>query len=168
MAEAEKTARFLLSKGYDDPLILERLAVALIGQDKLDEAIRLLEQRLALEETGTAHFNMGLAMIRKDAAEQARQHMEKALKLEPLLAAAHKYLGLIARSHNAHKKAIAHFEEALAIQPNNPDFYQELLTEFKTLQQPQSYNRWLSRAKRLSTEPEPFASLEPLDGSEHD
>ena len=168
LAEAEKTARFLLSKGYDDPLILERLAVALIGQDKLDEAIGLLEQRLALEETGTAHFNMGLAMIRKDAAKQARQHMEKALKLEPLLAAAHKYLGLIARSQKAHQEAIAHFEQALAIQPNNPDFYQELLTEYITLQQPQSYNRWLSRAKRLSTEPEPFASLEPLDGSEHD
>lgn len=166
--EAEKTAQFVLRQGHNDPLVMERQAVALFGQGKIEPAIALLKQRLAQEETGSAHFNLGLALVSADKPEQARKHFEKALELQPMLAKAYKYLGLIARGQQQHQQAVQHFTQALAIQPDNPDFYQELLAEFKTLQQPQSYNRWLQRARRLSTDPEPFASLKPMTEPDHD
>ncbi|MDO6745838.1 tetratricopeptide repeat protein [Gilvimarinus sp. 1_MG-2023] len=157
--EAEKTAEFVRRQGHSDPLVLQQHAVALIGQGKIEPAIALLKQRLEQEETDSAHFTLGLALFRVNKPEQATKHLQRALELQPILAGAYKYLGLIARSNQQHELAVEYFTQALVIQPDSSDFYRELLVELKTLQQSQSYNRWLQRARRFSTNPESFISL---------
>ncbi|MDO3383033.1 tetratricopeptide repeat protein [Gilvimarinus algae] len=164
--EAEKTAHFVRAQGHNDPLVMERQAVALMEQGEIEPAIALLRQRLAQEETDMAHFNLGVALVGAGKPKEARKHLEKALELQPMLAKAYKYLGLIARAQQHHQQAAQHFTQALTIEPDNPDIYQALLAELRSLQEPQSYNLWLRRAQRFSAEPERFASLKPMTEAE--
>jgi tetratricopeptide (TPR) repeat protein len=65
------------------------------------------------------HNNLGLALLQKGQMDEAVEHFQKALALQPGFGDAHNNLGLILFQRGQVDEAIDHFQKALAIHPEN-------------------------------------------------
>jgi TolB-like protein/Flp pilus assembly protein TadD len=96
-------------------------------KDDLQEAIRLLERSISLDNSfAPSHAQLAIATLLyhgygyEDARQTAGRHLDRAQVLEPDLAEAHAGRALLALSNDP-ELAIGHAEKALAVNPNYVD-----------------------------------------------
>lgn len=97
------------------------LAVAYLGQGRIDDAIREVKQVLRLEPDYVPGFvNLGLAYSQKGLFDQAILEYQKALRIDPRYVPAHNNLGEI-YLYNLGRldEALAYFKEALRLSPKS-------------------------------------------------
>lgn len=116
-AEAEKTARLILSRVADHALALELLALARGAQGERDEAIDLLRRSAQLDPTrAEPHYDLGLQLAARGDRAGAAAELERAIALRPNFVAAWLQLGRV-RDDPAAKRAA--YERALQIDPRS-------------------------------------------------
>jgi arylsulfatase A-like enzyme/Flp pilus assembly protein TadD len=106
----EKAARF-------NPSDVEgqtNLATAYLEQGRVDDAQRVFQLVLTIEETAAAHNGLGLVSIQKRDLSSARGSFEKAVQLDPDLVEAQLNLGLIYKMSGETDRARACFRAFLA------------------------------------------------------
>jgi tetratricopeptide (TPR) repeat protein len=136
-AEAEAYARAGLQR-RPDPSLRQELALALVGQGRLDDAIAHLEAYLRVRPDDAeaakvlANVLVGRAYARFDDADADRADIlrivTQALHHNPKEAKAHLVLGRLAREQRQFAKAVEHFETAHRVLPSY-DEARELLCE---------------------------------------
>jgi tetratricopeptide (TPR) repeat protein len=67
-----------------------------------------------------AHHNVGFALLRAGRLQEAREHLEDALRIEPDYVDAHKTLAATLTEAGQPQEAIAHFQAVLALVPDDP------------------------------------------------
>jgi tetratricopeptide (TPR) repeat protein len=133
--DAERYARLGLAQ-RPDPALRQELALALVQQGRLDDAILQLEAYLRVRPKDTdagkvlANVLIGRAYARLsepgvDAAEVLRI-VQRALVWNPNEAKAHLVLGRLAREQRRFAEAVAHFEVAYRLLPEFEDTRQFL------------------------------------------
>jgi tetratricopeptide (TPR) repeat protein len=119
-----------------DPALRQELALALVGQGKLDDAIHHLEASLRLRPGDTdtakvlANVLIGRAYERLGepdvSTEQVMRLVERALQCNPHEVKAHLVLGRLARRERQLGQAVAHLETAFRLLPGFDDARQQL------------------------------------------
>ena len=74
----------------------------------------------------TIHFNMGIALIKQGHLEEAVEHFQQALKIQPDFVDAYHYLGSVVAAQGDLDQAIGHFRQALRIQPEFAEAHESL------------------------------------------
>jgi tetratricopeptide (TPR) repeat protein len=110
----------------------EQLGLAYLQRNSLDEAVKVLNQAIALDENrASGHNSLGLALAGQGAYTEAIQSYNRAIQLDPTLAAAYENLkvalqrqqtqgpvGLLQRGNGAANEKAAASEPAAATQTN--------------------------------------------------
>lgn len=110
----------LLRKNPADFATHGRLAVSLIGWNRLAEAEQHLRAALALQpEYAPTHYNFGLLFRRLNKPAEARIAFETALRLAPGDFKAHSNLGFVLLLLGDAEAARANFETALRLNPDD-------------------------------------------------
>jgi tetratricopeptide (TPR) repeat protein len=110
-----------VQKSPQKPRPHNNLAVALIQQGKLDEAIAHYSEALRIKpDYAEAHFNLGVGLSRQGKFEEAVYHLSEMLRLKPEHAGAHNNLGTILHEQGKLNAAISHYNEALRVNPEYP------------------------------------------------
>jgi tetratricopeptide (TPR) repeat protein len=113
---AEHGYRSLLRAAPDDPDALHLLGVTLGQRDRLDEALRLIDQAIARRPRVAAyHGNRGEVLRKLGKHQEALGALETALELDPALASAHNNLGMIRLQAGDAEQALASFDEAIRL-----------------------------------------------------
>jgi tetratricopeptide (TPR) repeat protein len=94
-----------------------------LNQETADMALRAVS---LLHRLPMAHFNLGVAMARAGEPERAILAFETALRFQPKMVNAHRYLAALHRSDGSPEKAALHLKEVAKIVRSRP--------EVKTLQ----------------------------------
>ncbi|HXE74572.1 MAG TPA: tetratricopeptide repeat protein [Candidatus Xenobia bacterium] len=119
-ARAEAHLRHYLRLKPQDVVGLGELGVALLAQEKYDEAEPLFQQVLARRpESGVAHYNLGLLGNRRGEHEKARAHLEAAARLLPEDAGVQYQLGTSLARLGELAKAEEALRKAVALAPDN-------------------------------------------------
>jgi len=93
-------------------------ALALLGQDRIDEGIALLELVAgAAPELSAPHIDLGIAYHRAGDLEAAEENLLLALESNPDHPIAHNELGIVYRKSGRFAEARQRYESALAIYP---------------------------------------------------
>ena len=73
-----------------------------------------------------AHYNRGVVLYRSGERAAAAASYERAIALEPKLAAGHSALGVVESEAGRHEAALRHLEQAISLAPENPEFHNNL------------------------------------------
>ncbi|MDH3648623.1 MAG: tetratricopeptide repeat protein, partial [Saprospiraceae bacterium] len=68
-----------------------------------------------------AYYNMGILYLQTDSLDQAREHFELSVKMEPGYARAYYYLGLIAELLGHVEEARSHYGQSFKLDPTQKD-----------------------------------------------
>ncbi|MCB9887699.1 MAG: tetratricopeptide repeat protein [Planctomycetes bacterium] len=125
-AEAEDYARRGLDQ-HEDPALRQELALALVGQGRLDDAINQLEAylKVAPDDHDAAKVLANVLVVQAYARlgkqeathEQVLAMVERALALNPKEMKAHLVLGRVRREQRRFADAVRHLEEAHRLLP---------------------------------------------------
>lgn len=86
------------------------------NEGRLDEALRLSEQAIALDKLNAGnHYMRAMILLEQDKKEEAAAALRNALYLDHDYAAVHFMLGSIARQSGQNREAKKHFQNALAV-----------------------------------------------------
>ena len=121
-AEAEKILRAQLKIFPSQAHLLTNLSVALLRQNRLEDALTLAERALSQAEPdqlASVHVNLGTILQELGRRQEAQQHYEKTLSLAPEHINARLNLGVIALQDKNFSSAENYFRETLALQPND-------------------------------------------------
>lgn len=103
----------------NDPQYQYEKAVISMNYGLLDEAIRNLNQAIALDETHYKSYNLlGLAYLKKGKLEEAAKAYKKCLKFRPQMAEAHFRLGYIYEQKGSLDEAITEYKRAYTLDKN--------------------------------------------------
>ena len=89
-----------------------------LNQETADMALRAVS---LLHRLPLAHFNIGVAMARSGEPERAILAFETALRFQPKMVNAHRYLATLHRSNRSQEKAAFHQEEVAKIVRSRPE-----------------------------------------------
>ncbi len=111
-----------LSLDEDNALALQGLSSVYrrqgLNQESVDTALRAVS---LLHRLPIAHFNLGVALARSGESERAIVAFETALRFQPKMVNAHRYLAMLRRNNAGEvKKAAFHRQEAGKIIRNRP------------------------------------------------
>ncbi|MGH9704541.1 MAG: FG-GAP-like repeat-containing protein, partial [Candidatus Acidiferrales bacterium] len=113
--------RTALSKP-EQALRLNRLGVAALNRQQMQQALKDFEQAAALDpQLFAAHLNQGIALLNLQRYEPAEKILLEAARSDPKSARAWFNLGLLYKSTNEAEKSIDSFERAAAIDPADPE-----------------------------------------------
>jgi tetratricopeptide (TPR) repeat protein len=85
-------------------------------------AMALYRQALAVAPFhAAAHANLGSELAKSGQWEEARQHLEAAVRLDPSMAAPQANLGIVFAAEGNYQEAQRHFEESLRLDPAQPE-----------------------------------------------
>jgi tetratricopeptide (TPR) repeat protein len=119
----EDTAR----KSPDSAIAQEKFATALMGRDRLDEAIQHYRVALNLDYSlDEAHTNLGIAYYKKGMIEQAIEEERISIKLNPNLPEKHFNLAQQLADKNLWGEAIREYQIAITLDPNFADAHNGL------------------------------------------
>jgi Tfp pilus assembly protein PilF len=77
-------------------------------------------------DNDTAHLNLGSVLLQDGILDEAINHFQKALQLNPENATAHFNLATMLRRTGRMNEAISHFQQALQIKPDDPEIQNSL------------------------------------------
>ena len=98
------------------------LGIALLRQDKLDEAKGHLLEAIRLDSTDyEAHYTLGQTMARQKKFDDAIRHFSVVLRLRPDYTQAHGYMGSLLLAKGTLDQAATHLSEALRLDPDYAD-----------------------------------------------
>jgi tetratricopeptide (TPR) repeat protein len=166
-ADAEATLGRVLARAPGHALAREWLAIALAGQGRPDEAVRVLRELLAEEpDRPEPRFNLARLLLDRDgAAEEAAGHLRRVLELRPNQVAAWEYLGAAHLALDRPAEAADALRQALALDPARTDAYLRLADALAALDRRDDARRYLQHGVREATRPEELrarlAELEP-------
>ena len=119
----EDTAR----KSPESAIAQEKYATALMGQDRLDEAIQHFKIALALDYYyDDAHTNLGIAYYRKGLIDQAIEEERISIRLFPNMPEKHFNLAQQLADKEMWAEAIQEYEIAVKLAPNFADAHNGL------------------------------------------
>lgn len=100
-------------------------ALALTGADRIEEAITLCRQTLEERPNDVNLVGvLGAILLKKGEYEAAREHLARAIKLEPRFAKPHEDLGTLYLATGRPELAVGSFEAATALDPHQaPAFF---------------------------------------------
>jgi hypothetical protein len=114
-------------KSPDSAIAQEKFATALMGRDRLDEAIRHFKIALALDSSlDEAHTNLGIAYYRKGMLDQAIEEERISIKLNPNLPEKHFNLAQQLADKQLWEEAVREYEIAITLDPNFADAHNGL------------------------------------------
>jgi tetratricopeptide (TPR) repeat protein len=114
-------------KSPDSGVAQEQFGRALMGRDRLDEAIGHLRTALALDPSSDeAHTNLGIAYYRKGLIDQAIEEERISIRLNPNLPEKHFNLAQALADKQLWGEAIREYEIAIRLDPNFADAYNGL------------------------------------------
>ena len=95
----------------------ENHALILIDQGKLEEAITLCREALAIKRNADIHNTLATALVRKKKVDEAIVEYRAAIRLRPEIHNYHEYFAVALRERGRFDEAIAEFRIALRIDP---------------------------------------------------
>ncbi len=115
------------------------LAIALGKTNHVEEAIQEFQLALSLRPDRAAEVESALASILITAGrlDEAIEHCQKSLRLNPNSAEAHKNLGIAQLAKGQPSLAIEQFREALRLEPGNPEILNTLANALLAAGRPQ-------------------------------
>jgi len=117
--DSETLFRHALKVTTDNWIARSNLGNALLGKDRVDEAISQFQEALRIEpKYADAHYNLGLAFRKQNRLDEATAEYEEALRLNPGFAEAHNNLGRVLAQRGQLDKAIGQFQETLRLNPS--------------------------------------------------
>lgn len=127
------------------------LAIALVKDGRLDEAVAHYERSLALAgRAANTHYNYGVLLARLGREEEALAHYEAAVRVQPDFPSAQGNLGTLLFLRGRAAEAIPHLEHALRLSPEDGDTQCTLANAlYQTGQAPAALDRY-ARALALS------------------
>ena len=106
----------------DDPGALYNMAYIRMAQQRPADAEAIYRQFLQIEPDDAQAWNsLGVACLRQDKANLAREYFEKALTLDTHLSSARLQMGLLLRDEGDTREAAAHFRELLEHTPGSAE-----------------------------------------------
>lgn len=126
-AEAEKTARSIITKYPNHQYTWKVLGAALGSSEQHSEAIYANKKAIELAPCDVeAHNNLGNALKELERLEEATDSFQQAIKLKPDFADAHFNLGCTLNEMDKLKESEASFLQALEFQDNDEEFFANL------------------------------------------
>jgi tetratricopeptide (TPR) repeat protein len=118
-AEAERRAELTLRPDAAIPHL--GLSLSLMGQGRLEEALKEADAAVTLEPTRAgAYFQKGLILQRLNRLEEAEACMRQAVEMEPDAAERRISLGVLLANGGKTAAANAQFRRAIELSPNHP------------------------------------------------
>jgi tetratricopeptide (TPR) repeat protein len=118
-ADSETLWRATLRSTPTASIAHNNLAQALLDKGKLDEAMRLSEEVLAVNpKDAVAQNNLGFALLEKGRVEEAMSHLREAIAAQPNAPDAYYNLGRAFLKKEQYEAAAAHFQMALRLRPD--------------------------------------------------
>jgi len=126
------------------------LGIALVRQDKLDEATGHLLEAIRLDPTDyEAHYTLGQTLTRQKKFDEAIRHFSTVLRLRPDYTQAHGYMGSLLLARGALDQAEVHLSQALHLDPNYADAHYNMGQLMLRLKNLDEAVRYLSQAVQL-------------------
>lgn len=120
LAEAEQTAKNLLSKHANTFILHHILALALDGQQKFAESATSYQHAIKLQPNNTdLYFNLGIALTNINQFDEALNAYQKAISLKPNFFEAHGNLGTVLQRLGRLDEAVASYKKGLSINPQD-------------------------------------------------
>ena len=139
--------------------ILCKLGVVEMKLGHYDKAIDCLDEAITMREnSGYAHFMMGIAQYKNKEIDDAQNSFERSLILNPDNARAHLYLGNLAGAAKQYQQAEEHFLSTIKINPSLADAYYNLSVLY--LQQKRKQDALSYYQKALNNGAQPDQALE--------
>jgi tetratricopeptide (TPR) repeat protein len=149
-AGAERQCRKSLELNPTNAKAHAILGIALVRQDKLDEANGHLSEAIRLDPTDyEAHYTLGQSMARQKKFDDAIRHFSVVLRLRPDYTQAHSYMGSLLLAKGTLDQAAVHLAEAIRLDPNYADAHYNLGQVMFRQGQLDAAIRHLSQAVRL-------------------
>ena len=139
--------------------ILCKLGVVEMKLGHYDKSIACLDEAITMREnSGYAHFMMGIAQYKNKEIDDAQSSFERSLILKPDNARAHLYLGNLAGAAKQYQQAEEHFLSTIKINPALADAYYNLSVLY--LQQKRKQDALSYYQKALNNGAQPDQTLE--------
>jgi tetratricopeptide (TPR) repeat protein len=107
------------------PLHDELALVSAHAGDYDREAAHFAESVRIAPDSAAAHYNLGSSLLRR-GKPGAREHLERAVALDPNYAPAYNNLGIARQQAGQHADAARQYREVLRLEPANPDAHYNL------------------------------------------
>jgi tetratricopeptide (TPR) repeat protein len=126
LTEAEALYRQTLARDPHHADSLHWLGVIAHQNGRYEEAAKLIEQAIAINDAALYRNNLGNALRRLGRLEDAAEQGRRALALEPDNAETHNNLGITWKDQDKLEKAEAHFRKAAALRPDYAEAHYNL------------------------------------------
>ena len=137
--------RNAVSLDPSDPAWAYYLGLALVADERLDEAVEQFKRAADLGDDGLALLRLGEIRFHQNRLDEAREHFRRALSLDERSAAATYGLGRIAVVEADHQGAARWFERTLALQPSATRVHYPLAIAYRNLERPERARYHLER-----------------------
>lgn len=118
LAEAESTAKQLITKYPNIFLLYQVLGVAQDGQSKFTETVASYSKALSLQpNTPDLHFNLGIALTNLGRLDEAVTSYRQAISLQPRFFEAHGNLGTVLQKQGKLEEAVISYKNGININP---------------------------------------------------
>ena len=145
---AEQTLRGILGSDSENANAIEQLAQLLLDQNKLTEAVPLLEKFLAQTPNGNLYDQLGDAYTRMGDLPRAEQAYRRAVQLEPDRARHIRGLAQSLFDQERYQEALVQYQRLVEMRPDDADSYLRMATIYRRLQRLEDAERQILLAKQ--------------------
>ena len=134
----EKKVRELINKYDKNTNLYNILGVTLIGQSKLNDAIKIFEKIIKIQPNFYfAYHNIGNALTDLSKLDEAKTYYQKCIKINPNYTQAYISLGKILLDLHKLDESVVVFKQALKLEPENGELHRHLS---QVIKYEQTYN----------------------------
>ena len=145
---AEQTLRGILGSDSENANAVELLAQLLLDQNKLTEAVPLLEQALSQRPNGNLYNQLGDAYTRMGDLPGAEQAYRRAVQLEPDRVRHIRGLAQSLFGQERYQEALAEYQRMVELRPDNADTYLRMAVIYRRMQRLEDAERQILLAKQ--------------------
>jgi tetratricopeptide (TPR) repeat protein len=145
---AEQTLRGILGRDAENANAVELLAQLLLDQNRMTEAVPLLEQSLSQDPNGNLYNQLGDAYTRMGDLPHAEEAYRQAVQLEPDRVRHIRGLAQSLFGQERYDEALAEYRRLVGLRPDNADAYLRMATIYRRLQRLEDAERQILLAKQ--------------------